>query len=458
MDFELLKDLINRINTGIIVVDHDVKIQHWNRWVSKVSRLSSKDVLGQPLISTLGLPSDSPLIPLIKQALQRGMASVLSNTLHINPLPFYQDCGSSDKYVEQQITILPIRTAEKVRHCLIHIQDMSEAYARESLLQQNSQKLKKLSLAVEHSPTSVVIADTNLTIEYVNPKFTILTGYQPQESIGQSLSSLCADENNRQQEQQRRLSLLSGNEWQGEVNYRRKDGQSYWAKECISPIFSTTGEVTHLVIIQEDITEVRKITAQMSYQASHDMLTGLINRREFEVRLKFAISAAHLKLNNYTLFFLDLDQFKVINDTCGHIAGDELLRQVSCLLQQHFSQANTLARLGGDEFVILLEEVDEQQAQNKAYELINLINNFRFCWQDHVFSVGVSIGITHIDINSANYIDVLNEADTACYAAKDAGRNRVQVYRHNDETLLRRQDDTYWANEIGEALEQNRFA
>jgi len=456
MDLAILNDLVNRINTGIIVVDSNTNIKHWNRWVSKASRIASESVLDRSFVEILKLAPNNPLIPLVEKTLQRGMSSVLSNTLHQNPLPLYQDSGASDRLVEQQITILPIRTAEKVKYCLIHIQDMSEACARESLLHKNSQILKKLSLAVEHSPTSVVITNIDRIIEYVNPKFTALTGYQAPESIGKPLSLLCANQANYQHEQQRWLALLNGQEWRGEVRNKRKDGERYWAQEHIAPILGRSGEVTHFVIIQEDVTEVRQFTEQISYQASHDMLTGLINRREFESRLKQAITNAHLMKNNYVLFFLDLDQFKVINDTCGHVAGDELLRQISSLLQQ-FISIDSLARLGGDEFVILIEDIEEDQAQGMAQDIIELIENFRFFWQDYIFSVGVSIGLTSIDVNSANYIGVLNEADSACYAAKDAGRNRFQIYRHNDETFQRRKDDTCWANEIGEALDQNRF-
>ena len=460
MDLDLLHDLINRINTGIIVVDADTNIIHWNRWVSKASRISSDKVLDQPLIDTLSLATNNPIISLIHKTLTQGMSSVLSNTLHKNPLPLYQDSGASNQLVEQQITLLPIRTSQQVKHCLIHIQDMSEACTRDSLLQKNSQKLKKLSLAVEHSPTSVVITNIEQIIEYVNPKFTTLTGYLAQEAIGQPLSQLCADQTSNQTEQpqyqERWAQLLNGKEWCGEVRNRRRDGRRYWAQEHIAPILNNNGDVTHFVVIQEDVTEVRQFTDQISYQASHDLLTGLINRREFESQLKLAITNAQQDLNTYVLFFLDLDQFKVVNDTCGHVAGDELLRQISSLLQQ-FVSVDSLARLGGDEFVMLIEDIEVQQAQDMAQDIIDLIESFRFYWQDYIFSVGVSIGLTHIDINSANYIGVLNEADSACYAAKDNSRNSFKTYQHNNETFLRRKDDTNWANEISEALDQNRF-
>jgi len=198
-------------------------------------------------------------------------------------------------------------------------------------------------------------------------------------------------------------------------------------------------------------------TTRLTYQASHDTLTGLINRREFEARLERAIQGARQSGHTHTLCYLDLDQFKVVNDTCGHVAGDELLRQLSGMLQSKLRDRDTLGRLGGDEFGVLLENCDLGAAQTIAELLRQTVKDFRFVWQDRAFSIGVSIGLVALDRESGNLSTLLSAADAACYAAKDRGRNRVHVYQEEDGELIRRRGEMQWVNRITRAMEENRF-
>lgn len=198
-------------------------------------------------------------------------------------------------------------------------------------------------------------------------------------------------------------------------------------------------------------------TQRLSYQASHDTLTGLINRREFEQRLERALASARQFNHVHTLCYLDLDQFKVVNDTCGHVAGDELLRQLSTLLQAKLRERDTLARLGGDEFGVLLENCDAAAAQPVAEVLRQTVKDYRFLWQGRAFGVGVSIGMVEINADSGNLSALLSAADAACYAAKDRGRNRVHLYQEQDGELLRRRGEMQWVARIGQAMEENRF-
>jgi diguanylate cyclase (GGDEF)-like protein len=198
-------------------------------------------------------------------------------------------------------------------------------------------------------------------------------------------------------------------------------------------------------------------TLRLSYQATHDTLTGLINRREFEARVERALASARSHGQVHTLCYLDLDQFKVVNDTCGHVAGDELLRQLSTLLQSRLRERDTLARLGGDEFGVLLENCDAASAQPIAELLRQTVKDFRFFWQERAFGIGVSIGMVEINADSGNLASLLSAADAACYAAKDLGRNRVHVYQEQDGEVERRRGEMQWAVRIGQAMEENRF-
>jgi diguanylate cyclase (GGDEF)-like protein len=190
--------------------------------------------------------------------------------------------------------------------------------------------------------------------------------------------------------------------------------------------------------------------------AYHDPLTGLANRVEFESRLTRALRGlGHGE--RHALLYMDLDQFKIVNDTCGHEAGDELLRQLAVLLREPIREADTLARLGGDEFGMLLTHCSLEQAMQVAERVLRLVSEFRFIWQEKSFTLGASIGLVMIEDSSQSLSDVLRMADMACYAAKDKGRNRVHQYHAGDSELLQRQGEMQWVGRLSRALEENRF-
>lgn len=188
-----------------------------------------------------------------------------------------------------------------------------------------------------------------------------------------------------------------------------------------------------------------------------DILTGIFNRRAFESHLNVALATAKTEARRHTLCYMDLDQFKVVNDTCGHIAGDELLKQVTARLQQRLREADILARLGGDEFGVLLDNCPISQARIVAEDLRKTVKSFRFVWEDKVFDIGVSIGLVEISRDVATLADLLKEADAACYMAKDLGRNRIQVYQPDDEVLAQRNGEMQWVSRITQALAENRL-
>jgi diguanylate cyclase (GGDEF)-like protein len=223
------------------------------------------------------------------------------------------------------------------------------------------------------------------------------------------------------------------------------------------PFSDAHGSVTGVVVNVRDVTEARSLSEQLSYQASHDALTGLMNRRAFEQRLQQLLETAKAEKIEHVLCYLDLDQFKVINDTCGHTAGDELLRQLGGVLRQQVRGRDTLARLGGDEFGILLERCSVTQAQRVTTAVRTAVEGFRFAWEEQSFNIGVSIGVVPINEASENMAGVHSMADAACYAAKDAGRNRVHIYREDDVELAKRRGEMHWVAVINRALEENRF-
>ena len=191
--------------------------------------------------------------------------------------------------------------------------------------------------------------------------------------------------------------------------------------------------------------------------AYHDSLTDLVNRREFERRLVQALEDTHKTGSQHVLLYLDLDQFKIINDTCGHVAGDHLLKQVAGLLSHQVRSDDTLARLGGDEFGVLLRGCDAVHAQKVAEKLCEEVHEFRFVWQNKPFSVSLSIGMVVINEHYNSAGELLSHADLACYAAKDRGRNNVQLYETNDIEMQQRERDMNWTSRIQQALQNNSF-
>lgn len=214
----------------------------------------------------------------------------------------------------------------------------------------------------------------------------------------------------------------------------------------------------HLQAMQDQMQEkIDLATARLVYQASHDALTGLINRREFEQRLARAVQSALHQEREHALCYMDLDQFKVINDSCGHAAGDELLLQLSLLLKSNLRERDTLARLGGDEFALLLENCTIQDALEVADTFRAEVQRFRFKWEDRIFSVGMSVGMVAINRESGTAANLLSAADAACYVAKDRGRNQIHLYESRDTDLARHRGEMQWVERIHRAMEENRL-
>ncbi|MDD5271347.1 MAG: EAL domain-containing protein [Methylovulum sp.] len=235
-----------------------------------------------------------------------------------------------------------------------------------------------------------------------------------------------------------------------------QNGRIIWVR-VTARLLTYDRQQNSLLLVCEDVTEAYNLSQQIAYQASHDALTGLANRSEFDKAVKEAISLAQTDKSEHALCYLDLDQFKIVNDTCGHMAGDELLRQLSDVLKKQLRRNDFIARLGGDEFGVLMYCCTVDEAVVASEKIRDVIRDFHFAWEDRRFSVGVSIGIAAISQTSGNAVNLLKEADAACYAAKDKGRNRVHVYRPDDKELAMRHGEMQWVQRIEQGLEQDLF-
>jgi len=237
----------------------------------------------------------------------------------------------------------------------------------------------------------------------------------------------------------------------------RRDGNELYIESCASPIRDGERNVSGGVLVFHDVSESRELNRKLSYHASHDILTGLVNRREFESRLERALKSARAREASFALCHIDLDQFKIINDNCGHSAGDALLGQVGALLKSKIRWRDTVARLGGDEFGVLLESCTLEEGIRNAEALREAIRNYKFIWEERTFRLGASIGVVPLSSDNQDVAALLSAADSACAAAKESGRNRIYSFQENDIDLMRRRREMQWAARINNALEDNRF-
>jgi diguanylate cyclase (GGDEF)-like protein/PAS domain S-box-containing protein len=307
---------------------------------------------------------------------------------------------------------------------------------------------------------AVITTDAQGRIEYINPVGETLTAWSISEARGQPLGAVLklVDELTGEPIGNSLAGALGRGETGTAADHSvliTRSGTEVAIQESAAPICDRQGRVIGAVVVFHDVTRERRLKRALSWQASHDALTGLINRREFDNRLHAALLAAQREEGSYALLYIDLDQFKVINDTCGHQAGDRLLRDVTGLLQTRVRTSDTIARLGGDEFGVLLESCTPEQAARIAEGVRQAIRDFRFVWGTNTLSVGASIGIVQIRAETENVASVMSAADIACYAAKDAGRNRIHVYEADGVSHHHR--EMQWVSRVTRAAEEQRL-
>lgn len=307
----------------------------------------------------------------------------------------------------------------------------------------------------------VIATDSEGLVAYMNPAAEQLTHWVAEQALGLPLAALfnLLDENAEKGDFALLEQILEGDLTAASEHSKllqRLDGSTVSVTLVGSPIHSH-GHISGAVLVLHDMTQERQYIANLSWQATHDALTGLANRREFELRLEQALDAVARQQSRCSLMFLDLDQFKLVNDTCGHAAGDELLRHICALLQSCLREGDTLARLGGDEFGILLDETQGDIAEKVAETLRQTVQNLHFVWRGRPFVTTISIGLVHIAQAPMTLEAALRAADMACYMAKEKGRNRVQVYHADDSELSLRFGEMAWVQRLHMALEENRF-
>jgi diguanylate cyclase (GGDEF)-like protein/PAS domain S-box-containing protein len=338
---------------------------------------------------------------------------------------------------------------------LTDISDLKAAEARAF----SEKELAQVALAAIGD--AVITTDTDGNITYCNPVAEALLGRKTTSLRNRPLSLACSifSETSGLQVHDLVGPAIDGADASAREDtllLHGLDGQIIPIDHSVAPIHNFSGTVIGTVVVLHDVSEERQHAAELTYQANHDALTGVLNRRAFESQLNTLIQNA-VPQQCYAVLYLDLDQFKVVNDTCGHAAGDELISQISMILQQNVREGDLLARLGGDEFGIVLMDCGDIDAVRIAEQLRESVASIRFSWAGQQFAVGVSVGMIALTHDTCTLKEVMKAADAACYMAKEKGRNRVHVYREDDIELTVRHHEMTWVARIKDALERDRF-
>jgi diguanylate cyclase (GGDEF)-like protein/PAS domain S-box-containing protein len=333
---------------------------------------------------------------------------------------------------------------------------------RKHLEQENAERKEMAEITLGSIGDGVITTDAQGKTRYMNRVAEQVTGWTLQQARGQDIElilKLVDESGGKLMEhivrsclrQQQSISVTS------HAHLVTREGRQIALEDSAAPIRARDGVILGAVVVFRDVSHERELSQQLSWQASHDALTGLINRREFETLTAEALHGSKGHAHVHALMYMDLDQFKIVNDTCGHVAGDLLLQMLAKMLQSQMRDSDILARLGGDELGVLLTNCPAEHAREIAEQLRRSIQDFRFAWDKNTFELGVSIGLVQIDQHSKSTTELLVAADQACYVAKESGRNRIHVFEETDLMLAQRQGEMSWVTRLNDALNHQLF-
>ena len=345
-------------------------------------------------------------------------------------------------------------------HCYQQL-DNSRQQRRDAEAKIHQQK-ELAEVTLDSIGEAVITTDREQNITYMNPIACQLTGWDADTALNLPLEEvvIIVSESNHSEINSSVFECLNKKcliEYSEPMLLLSNNSNEYSIETSASPLKNHDGEIIGAVLVFINTTHIRNLSRKMEFQASHDSLTELINRREFERQLEKAINLTQENNLQHALCYMDLDQFKIVNDTCGHIAGDQLLCELSKLMPHSIRSSDCLARLGGDEFGVIMFDCSIDDAKTIADNLRTSVKDFTFTYDNKIFGIGVSIGLVPITKDNGSLQDIMKRADASCYIAKDLGRNRIHIYAEDDAEITKRSGEMQWLTRIQDALKNNHF-
>ena len=443
----LFQRLVETVHDAVLV--HRENIVFANARFLDMLGMSAAEVVGKPL-AQFAAPE---YVELVATNLQRRLAGESSAERYEIEL-----VGKHGEVTRVEISSTVIESAGEPALLLTALEMLS------SVPQESNPSRPRSMVTLDAMGESVITVDAEGRIDYINHAAAALLGQTSEQVLGKTfpdVASLVDESDRRSLGDPVRKALATG----GRVTMGKRamlvpvNGSLERSVEIsVTPLKSNGNDfILGLVLVMHDTSEMRGLTRQMSYQASHDALTGLVNRREFERRLREAMDAAQAGDVAHALCYLDLDRFKVVNDTCGHTAGDNMLREVATIIKDAVRDSDTAGRIGGDEFALLLVGCPLEKARQIADDVVRAVNDYRSVWKDKIFNIGVSIGLVEIGRGGGSIEDLMNSADSACYVAKKQGGVHVHVYSAREEANARHSGEIHWLQKLQGALRDNGF-
>lgn len=442
--------IVESSEDAILSKTFDDVVTSWNLGAEKLFGYTADEIVGKSFLK---------LVPQHKLEETKILLGHLKSSLNVQ-YHETQYLHKNGNLIDVAVTLSAIKNAHDE---VIEISEIIRDVTFQKLMQQRFLMERELfKVTLDSIGDAVMTTDNQGCVQYLNPVAEKLTGWTQQEAIGKRAKkilnvisektrkpglnpvALCLAEN--------RVITLAD-----DAVLINLQGDEFAIQESVSPIRDAGGNTLGVVIVFQDVTAQRKISQELSYRAKHDILTGLPNRSEFEKSLKRFVNNNREQGQINALMFIDLDHFKTVNDSCGHSAGDMLLKEVANIMKICVRSSDLVARVGGDEFAIILSKCDTEKSMKIAKKISKSLSDFRFAHDDKLFKIGASIGMVMIDSNWESEAKLLQAADSACYQAKRAGKNRVHLYFDDEHTVSSSKREIQWASRIEQALEEKSF-
>jgi Amt family ammonium transporter len=453
-DLMQLQEVIEACDIGLCLVNTERQVVAWNRYLSDITGKADREVINEPiesLIPQLAGPRFSKMVLTAAQAPQS------DGSLQT----YFTPASSRHLFRVDERRFIRVSVKPLMMHpgyCLVQISEIDSTLVPGEQPTTNSVAEQHTRAMLSSVEDAVILLDAAGRVEFANLAAEGVTGYSSRQMVGRRLPEVYRvfDESSVGRNPLALEEIINGEEMQLVLKHR--EGLSLPVRQSITRLKDEGGSLVSIVLVFKDTSQSRKLAAQLNWQSSHDPVTRLFNRTEFDRQLTTLLEQPVIEGCGHCLLYLDIDRFKIVNDNCGHAAGDELLRQLASLIKRCIRNSDLLARLGGDEFGILLTQCSVEVAERIADSIRLSIQGFPFVYGEKSFSQSVSIGMVPIDDQSSDLEQILSFADSACFSAKEEGRNKIHIYDPLGSSAARRHGEAKWVTHIRSALDEDRFA